>query len=553
MFIDKCITSRNGKTYKRVLIREGKRKNGKIVMTTIANLSKRTEEEIEAIDIALKNKDNIAYLKQLAEGKFENGKKVGAVTLLYQIASRLGITKALGNSREGLLILWLTLARLIDKGSRLSAVRMAESRVVCEILGLDSFQEEDFYQAMDWLYSHQEEIEKKLFKNWQKSHIHHQANQIFLYDVSSSYLEGEQNELAAWGYNRDKKKGKKQIVYGLLTDEKGEPLGVEVFQGNTKDNKTVKEQINKLRNKFHCRHITFVGDKGMLKIPQIEELSDENFHYITTITKDQIQTLLKSGTLQMTLFDEELGEVEDKKKHIRYVFRRNPYRAEKIRRNRNEKIEKLKEKVLQSNEYLAAHPKGKMKTQEKKIQQMIIQFKASSYIKLLLDNENRKLEIELDQHSLEETAKLDGCYVMKTDLPKELGDKEFIHSRYKSLAEVEWAFRTEKSVLGIRPVYVRKKERTIAHVFIVMLAYKIEKYLRTVWTDMNLTVKEGIDLLESITSIIITIGDTRLNRIPRPQGTASELLLRAGVKIPEVLPFCEAVVHTKKKLQDRRK
>ncbi len=233
MYIDDCKYHINGKPHRRVLIRHGYRQGGKIKKKTIANISQCSDQEIEAIKFALKNKDNLSFLKLLKESKGSYGKSVGAVICLYQISQDLGIKKMLGNSNKSLLILWLVLCRLIDQGSRLSAVRLANIHAGCEILGIDILNEDILYKAMDWLYSHSDEVEKKIFNHWTLTQTNNKTNNLFLYDVSSSYLEGQENELAAWGYNIDKKKGKKQIVYGLLTDEKGESLSVEVFPGNT--------------------------------------------------------------------------------------------------------------------------------------------------------------------------------------------------------------------------------------------------------------------------------------------------------------------------------
>jgi len=186
------------------------------------------------------------------------------------------------------------MARLIDQGSRLSAVRLAQNHAVAEILNLNEFNEDDLYKTLDWLYEHKEKIENQLFK--ERGH----GSSFYLYDVTSSYLEGKENELADWGYNRDKKKGKKQIVYGLLTDEQGEPISIEGFCGNTKDNKTVRVEIETLKERFGCRHITFVGDKGMIKSGEIEDLKTAGFHYITSITKSQIKTLLVKGLTEQS-------------------------------------------------------------------------------------------------------------------------------------------------------------------------------------------------------------------------------------------------------------
>jgi transposase len=572
MYVDDCKFKRNNKQYRRVLLRESYREKGKVKHHTIASISHCSDEEIDAIRIALKHKKNITHLENLKNGKSTNGKIVGAVSAIYQIAHRLGIASVLGKTKEGLLILWLVIARIIDQGSRLSAVRLAQIHAGGEIIGIESINEDKLYDAMDWLYAKRKSIEKKLFEKWEESKSKDRKKNVFLYDITSSYVEGNKNELAMYGHNRDKKKGKKQVVYGLLTDEDGEPLSIEVFPGNTKDNKTVSAQLEKIKKKFGCQYITFVGDKGMLKSAQVKEINDENFYYITSITKPQIEALLNQNVLQLGLFDEKLFEVEmeiedkdqgkdkekdkdkDKKsKPIRYIFRRNPYRAEEMKRNRESKIKSIEKKMNQSNQYLSEHKNAKIEVQKRNLIKYIEKLRMQGFVIIEELHHSRKLELKIDENVSEEKSKLDGCYVIKTDLPKKVADKELIHSRYKALSEVEWGFRTVKSFLDARPIYVRKKEKTIAHFEIVKLAYKIERYLRFAWSDLDLTVHEGVEHLSKIPSIIITIGNTELITVPKPDKESTRLLKRINVSLPEILPYREVNVATRNKLEKRRK
>lgn len=182
------------------------------------------------------------------------------------VARHLGIEQALGPSRQARLVLWQVIARVIDQGSRLSAVRLAAIHAACDVLGLERFDEEDLYGNLDWLSVHQAEIEDRPFQLQPKE----PASGLFLYDVTSSYLEGERNELAAFGYNRDGKRGKRQLVIGLLCNGGGRPLSIEVFAGNTQDPKTFTPQVKKVAERFGGREITFVGDRAMIKTPQIE-------------------------------------------------------------------------------------------------------------------------------------------------------------------------------------------------------------------------------------------------------------------------------------------
>src|SRR6266568_2054612 len=303
MYIDTSHITRGGKTYTRHLLRESYRANGKVLHRTIANVSHCSEAEIAAIRLALRHKEDLEHLGTIQDAiTLQQGPSFGAVWTVYHVARRLGIAQALGTTREGKLALWQVMARVIDQGSRLSAVRLAMAHAACDVLGLGSFDEDALYENLDWLAGAQALVEDRLFAQRTKAkHIN-----LFLYDVTSSYVEGTQNALAAFGYNRDGKKGKRQIVIGLLCDEDGHPVSIEVFPGNTQDPQTVAAQVEKLKGRFGVHEITFVGDRGMIKSQQIEDLAKQGFHYITAITKPQIEKLLKIGTFQMELFEQEM-------------------------------------------------------------------------------------------------------------------------------------------------------------------------------------------------------------------------------------------------------
>src|SRR6266852_1658101 len=354
MYIDTSHITRGGKTYTRHLLRESSRANGKVLHRTIANVSHCSAAEIEAMRLALRHKADLEHLGTIQDAvTLKQGVSFGAVWTVYHVARRLGIAKALGTTREGKLALWQVIARVIDQGSRLSAVRLAMSHAACDVLGLDTFDEDALYENLDWLAGAQALVEDRLFAQRTKA----KPSNLFLYDVTSSYVEGTQNELAAFGYNRDGKKGKMQIVIGLLCDEDGQPVSIEVFPGNTQDPRTVAAQIAKLKGRFGVTAITFVGDRGMLKGQQIEDLAQHGFHYITAITKPQIDKLLRTGTFQMELFDQELAEVLTDE-GLRYVLRRNPVRAQEVRDNRQAKLTTLQALVAKHNQYLADHPRA---------------------------------------------------------------------------------------------------------------------------------------------------------------------------------------------------
>lgn len=258
MYLDSSTIKQKGKTYTRYLLRESYREGGKVRHRTIASLSRCTPNEISAIKLALRHKENLNELTSLKESiSFHQGLSVGAVWVIYNLAKQLGIVDALGTGCDGRSALWQVIARVINQDSRLSAVRLAGNHAVCDVLGLKKFDEDDLYENLNWLCENQAKIEDRLYQRIHKD----RGCKLFLYDVTSSYLEGEKNESAFFGYNRDGKKGKRQIVIGLLCDEEGRGLSIEVFRGDTQDTRTLFQQVKKIAERFGGTDVTFVGDK----------------------------------------------------------------------------------------------------------------------------------------------------------------------------------------------------------------------------------------------------------------------------------------------------
>jgi len=535
------------KIYESIWLRESYREGGQVKTRNIANLKHCRPEEIAALELALKHKGDLSCLGSGNDLEVKEGPSIGAFWAVYQTAVRLGLPKALGSDFPGQLALWQVMARVLDQGSRLSAARLARLLPVAEVLGLSrGFDENDLYENLSWLADAQEVIEDRLFKQrWSGA-----PPELFLYDVTSSYLEGDHNELADWGYNRDKKKGKKQIVIGLLCDEEGGPVSAEVFAGGTADLSTFESQIKKAAGRFGCGRVTFVGDRGMIKSGQIEELGRSGFHYITAITKAQIRSLLKKGVFQFGLFDEHLCEVEDGGE--RYILRRNPVRAEEMSRSRSEKLAALKKLTEEQNGYLAGHARA----DDTRAWRLVLEKCARLGLEDLVTvtARDRRVWLEVDEEYLAGLSELDGCYVLRTDLPAEAASKETIHDRYKDLALVERAFRTMKTgLLEVRPVYVRRASHTRAHVLVVMLAYLIVRALGKAWSDLNVTVEEGLDHLKTLSAVEVSLkgGDSAL-RIPKPGSLSSKLLDALKVKLPSALPKANLNVGIRKKIAERK-
>jgi len=554
MYVESIKRKQGKKTYTQVLVRESYREKGegrsKVKKRTLLNLTKYPKELQDAIAAALRDPNGVVEaLGNPDQGRvnLHEGRSIGAVWCVARIAQRLGITKVLGRGRQADLALWQIIARVIEQGSRLSAVRLHEVHALADVIGLGKgFNEDDLYDNLAWLSERQAVIEKRLFK------ARHGAAKpsLFLYDVTSSYLEGEHNALGAYGYNRDGKRGKKQIVIGLLCDEDGEPISVEVFAGNTQDPKTVASQIRKTATRFGCSEVTFVGDRGMIKRGQMDDLNEEKFHYITALTKPQIEKLLKDGALQMELFDEKVCEVQHGDQRL--ILRRNPLRAQQLAATRQSKRIAIEKFVRIQNSYLAEHPKAQVETALKRVQEKISKLRVAKWIHV--EANDRDLRIIIDDAALDNDARLDGCYTIVTDIKVEQADTKTVHDRYKDLAKVERGFRMSKTGhLELRPIYVRTEASTRGHVFIVMLAYMIRRELERAWSSLDLTVEEGLDSLKTLTTMTLKLSEDReLHQIPTPREQSKELLDSLDIQLPPALPSRDICVATKRKLHKRR-
>lgn len=522
MYIQKIHKKTKKKTYTSVYLAENYRENGKVKHRLISNLSKWPDELIENFRKLLKGEE-ITTVEDL---ELSTGKSFGAIKVISQIAKRLGIEQALGSTQQGKLALFQIAGRIITQGSRYYlANSWANLQAIDEVFKIKSLTHKDLYENLNWLSENQNNIEQKIF-NYRNQH--QKINTIYLYDVTSSYLEGQKNELAKYGYNRDKKIGKKQIVIGLLTDDKGYPISVEVFDGNTNDTKTVSNQLAKLKENFGVERVVFVGDKGMVKSGQIEEITSDKFkwNYLTTITKEQIKNLIKQDVIQLDLFAEEIIEVKTED-NIRYILRRNPERAKALNESRKSKIEKIKELVSVQNTYLSEHPKAQGEVALEKIKTKIARLKLKNIIEPILSE--KTIHININEQAQDKAAELDGCYVVKTDVPSDELDTQKAHDRYKDLAKVEFAFRTMKTTLeDIRPVFVRKEENTRGHVFVVMLAYMIVKYITDALSAESFTRKYIFESLDKINYLQYTHEGKQINIVP-------EKLLPDQQKIIEAL------------------
>ncbi len=526
MFIQRTQRKTKNKIYHSVVLMENYREGKKVKHRIISSLTKWPKHLVDDLEKLIKGK----AVTSIEDMNLSIGKSFGAIEVIKQIANRLGIEQALGSSKEAKLAMVQIAGRIIVQQSRnYIANQWVLNQDIKGVFKVDNFNEDSLYNNLDWLSENQQKIEKKIFKYRYKTE---KVNSIFLYDVTSSYLEGTKNELAKFGYNRDKKKGKMQIVIGLMLDSHGYPLTIEVFEGNTGDTKTVSSQLKKLKENFSVEQVIFVGDKGMIKSCQIEEIISHQYKwdYLTTITKGQIKTLINKGILQLSLFDDDIIEIEGENNE-RYILRRNKYRAEEMSQNRKERIDKLLDYVEQRNTYLEEHPRAQTEVAQNNITKKIAQLKLKSIITIDLDS--RKFTANINHAEVLTQGELDGCYVVKTGVSKEILSTKVAHDRYKDLGKVEYAFRTMKTTIEeMRPIFVRKEDRTKGHVFVVMLAYMITKYITDKISDLDYTRKFAIETLDKIQYLEYNLKEQKIkikpNNLKKHQ---TEILKALDIKI----------------------
>ncbi len=474
MYVERIPNRNSNPTW---LIRESKWVNGRAQKTTLANLTKLPQGLIESIRILLKGGTAVKSIKD--SFKIRSNQPHGHVAAVLGIMNHIKLPELIApkNSRFRRLILGMIAARVINAGSKLSASAMLDvktaSNTLNEELGLKRVDEDDLYDAMDKLFKRKTDIECRLAKK------HLKEGSLVLYDVTSSYVEGEKNEWAEYGYNRDKKQGKKQIVYGLMTDQEGCPVSVEVFRGNTADTSTLRTQVEKIQKTFELKHVVLVGDRGILKQKQIqEEILPVGLDWITAMQKQEIRKVVEKKEYQMSLFDEQdMAEVCcDLYPQDRLILCRNPLQAEKSKKTRAELLLKAEEKL---DKIVVAVKNGRLKDAGKIGVRAGKVFGDKKYKKKYfhLEIQEGYFSYTRNEEVLQKEERFDGLYAIRSSLKKE--DVAELVTNYKRLSTVEIAFRTMKSMsLRVRPIYHYTQDRVVAHVFLCMLAYYVEYHLR---------------------------------------------------------------------------
>ena len=463
-----------------ILLRESYRDADKIKKRTIANLSDWPTEIVEGLRTLLKggkvapaDQESIIVRRALPHGH---------VAAVLGTLRNIGLDRMLGPPRNRCrdLVIAMIVVRLIAPASKLATARMLDpltaSSSLGEVLGLGPVDEDELYVALDWLGERQEAIEKALARK----HLH--DGTLVLYDVSSSYVEGRCCELARLGYNRDGKKGKLQIVYGLLCAADGCPVAIEVFEGDTGDPRTLAAQIDKVKKRFALERVALVGDRGMITQARLDaEIAPAGLDWITALRAPAIRTLVEAGALQMSLFDQrDMAAITSPDyPGERLIVCRNPDLARERTRKREDLLAATEADlaVIAAAVRRARNPLRGEAEIALKVGAVVNRHKVAKHFELSIGEASFSFHRKTEAIAAE--AALDGIYVVRTNLPKKLLDDAATVGAYKSLARVERAFRSLKTVdIHLRPIFHWTTPRVRAHVLLCMLAYHVEHHMR---------------------------------------------------------------------------
>jgi hypothetical protein len=463
-----------------ILLRESYRDGAKVKNRTLANLSDWPAERIETLRAALRGDK----LVPAGEGlEIARALPHGHVAAAVGMACRIGLDELLpgGPERRRTLALALIVARLIDPAAKLATARALDETTAIHslgmTLGLGAVGAKDVYAALDWLGAAQPAIEAAL------AHRHLSDGTLVLYDVSSSYVEGRCCELARFGHSRDGRSDKMQIVFGLLCSAAGCPIAIEVFEGNTGDPSTLGNQIAKLKERFGLKRVVMVGDRGMITQARIDdELEPAGLDWITALRAPSIQQLAaQGGPLQLSLFDErDLAEIESPDfPGERLIVCKNPVLAEERKRKRDELLDAT-EQDLKDIQARIVRKRQPLRGADKiglAVGALLGRRKVAKHFRITITDD--ALSFTRDHAAIATEAALDGFYVLRTNVPANALDATDTVRAYKSLAGVERAFRSLKTVdLDIRPIFHWVSPRVRAHVFLCMLAYHLEWHMR---------------------------------------------------------------------------
>lgn len=475
-----------GKTYVTHLLRHTFRENGKVKHITLGNLSDLPDDLIDAMrkrlagDPLPTHGDDLQIVRSLPHGH---------VAAVLGSLRQCGLDQVIASKpcRQADLTMAMIVSRLVSPGSKLANLAGLKpetaQHTLAHELRLTDIEKPELYEALDWLLQRQHRIENKLAKK------HLSEGTLVLYDVSSSYYTGRQSKLVKMGHNRDGKKSLPQIVYGLLCDPQGCPVAIEVFAGNTADPATFTVQINKIRQRFGLTRVVLVGDRGMITSKRIDEdlRGVEGLDWITALRNGSIKKLVQQKTIEPSLFDEkDLAEVSSEDyPGERLIVCRNPLLADERARKRDELLA-VAERKLQAIADAVARPKNPLRGKAQiglRVGRELKSTKMAKHFELQIQDDSfgyARREAQIAQE-----AALDGLYVVRTSVEENVFSAEQTVSNYKDLSQVEWAFRSLKTMdLQVRPIYHWKDERIKAHVFLCMLAYYVEWHMREALAEL---------------------------------------------------------------------
>ena len=476
MHID-AVPNRNARpTY---LLRESFREGQRVRKRTLANLSALSDAQLAAIRRVLRGEE-LCPPGSLFE--VTASRPCGHVQAVAVAMRQLQMDRLLAarSSPERERVLAMIAARIVSPNTKLATSRQWHSTTLAQDFGVAAADEDDLYGAMDWLLAHQGSIQKKLA-------VRHLAEGgLVLYDLSSSYFEGLTCPLAKLGYSRDGKKGLLQVNYGLLTDARGCPVAVSVYEGNVADSQTFLPEVERLRTSFGIERLVVVGDRGMISSKAIAELRQEaGVDWITALKSTAIRGLLEQGQLQLGLFDERnLVEIDSPDyPGERLVACRNPELA-KLRAHKRDDLLACTERSLEKvRDRVRA---GRLAGQDQigvAVGRVINQYKVAKHFELTI--EEAALRWRRNAASIRAEAALDGLYIIRTSVPAARMDGPECVRSYKALAQVERAFRSLKTIdLKVRPIHHRTADRVRAHILLCMLAYYVEWHLREAWREL---------------------------------------------------------------------
>jgi transposase len=462
-----------------ILLREGYRDGGKVKNRTLANLSHWPPAKVDLLRRVLRD-EPLAPSTTLFE--VLASRHHGHVQAVRTAMHHLGVDTLIAArpSRERDLVVAMVAARILEPDSKLATTRWWHTTTLPADLEVSDADEDALYEAMDWLLARQARIEQKLAAR------HLRRGGFVLYDLTSSYFEGTTCPLAAFGHNRDGKKGKLQVNYGLLTDGRGCPVAVSVFPGNTGDPPTLLPAVQQVRERFGIETLVIVGDRGMISQTQITALQSlEGVDWITALKTGAIRALMADGHLQLGLFDErnlfELTHPDFPGERL--VACRNPELA-KLRTHKRQAL--LEATVTELEKVRVMVARGTLKGRDAigvRVGKVVNKYKVAKHVQLEIHDDRFAFQIDAARVAAE--AALDGIYVIRTSVPAARLRAADAVRHYKQLSDVERAFRALKTIdLKVRPIRHRLEERVRAHIFLCLLAYYVEWHMREAWRPL---------------------------------------------------------------------